>query len=54
VVRSDDLGWHAAPALSATWLVAHRLPDEGKRGSLGPGFLDSSVAKRQPLPRPGT
>lgn len=53
MVGGDDLSWDAATTLGAAWLVRHRLPHEGKSGSLGPGFLDRSVAERQPLPRPG-
>jgi hypothetical protein len=53
MIGGYDLGRHAAAPLGATRLVGQRLPDEGKSRSLGPGFLDSSVSQRQPLPRPG-
>jgi hypothetical protein len=43
VIRSYDLGRHAAAPLGATWLVRQRLSDEGKNRPLGLGFLDSSV-----------
>jgi hypothetical protein len=54
VIGSYDLGRHAAAPLGATWLVRQRRSDEGESRSLGPGFLDSSVSERQPLPWPGT
>ena len=44
VVGCDDLGRHAATPLGAARLVRQRLPDEGKSGSLGLGFLDSPVS----------
>jgi len=44
VLRSYDLGRHAATALGATRLIRQRLPDEGKNRPLGPGFLDSPVS----------
>jgi hypothetical protein len=53
MVGSYDLGGNAATPLGATRLVRQRLPDKGKSGTLGPGFLDSSVGQRQPLPWPG-
>ena len=43
MIRSYDLGRHAAAPLGATWLVRQRLSDEGKNRPLGLGFLDSSV-----------
>ena len=44
MVRSYDLGRHAATPLGATRLVRKRLPDEGKSRPLGPGFLHSAVS----------
>jgi hypothetical protein len=44
VVGSYDLGGHTATPLGATRLVRQWLPDKGKSGPLGPGFLDSSVS----------
>jgi hypothetical protein len=52
VVGRYDLGGHATTPLGATRLVRHRLSDEGKSRPIGPGFLDGSARKRQPLPRP--
>jgi hypothetical protein len=53
VVGSYDLGRHTATPLGATRLVRQWLADEGKSGPFGPGFLDTPVSKRQPLPWPG-
>jgi hypothetical protein len=53
VVGSDDLRRHAATPFGPAWLVREGLPDQGKSGPLGSGFLDSSASKREPLPRPG-
>lgn len=44
MVRSYDLGRHAATPLGATRLVRQWLADEGKSGPLGPGLLDGSVS----------
>jgi len=54
MVGSYDLGRDAAAPLGATRLVRQGLPDEGKSGPIGPGFLDSSVSQGQPLPWLGT
>jgi hypothetical protein len=44
MVRSYDLGRHAATPLGATRLVRQWPADEGKSGPLGPGLLDGSVS----------
>jgi hypothetical protein len=44
VVRSYDLGRHAATPFGATRLIRQRLSDQDKSRPLGLGFLDSSVS----------
>jgi hypothetical protein len=39
-----DLGGHAAAPFGPAWLVRHRLSDEGKIRTLGPGLLDGSAS----------
>ena len=53
MLGSYDFGGYAAPALRATRLVRQGTPDDGKRQTLGPDFLNDAVGSCQPLPGPG-